>query len=166
MINRAIHDHDHVLHGQLVGQQDAHQGRLRSRRPFVSPAWKLLGSLSKLDIHLKLWTKHEWNAGYLDSISRVRAFIPSVSSKLLGMSLPRTSWLRLNCLRTGVGRYHSSMYKWGLASSPNCERGTTEQTADHVISSCLIHHVPRGIRGLQVLGDATRYWLETTAASI
>ena len=37
-VNRAIHDPDHVLHGQLVGQQNAHQGRLRSRRPFVPSA--------------------------------------------------------------------------------------------------------------------------------
>ena len=59
-------------------------------------------------------------------------------------SLPRTSWVRLNRLRTGVGRFHSSMYKWGLASLPNCECGATEQTEDHVISSCLIHHVTRG----------------------
>ena len=36
--NRAIHDSDHVLHGQLVGQQDAHLGRLRSRYPFVLAA--------------------------------------------------------------------------------------------------------------------------------
>ena len=91
---------------------------------------------------------------------------PKISSRLLGMSLPRTSWLRLNRLRTGVERFHSSMYKWGLASSPNCERGATEQTADHVISSCLIHHVPKGTRDLQVLGDATRYCLNTTTASI
>ena len=48
------------------------------------------------------------------------------------MSLPRTSWVRLNRLRAGVGRFHSSMYKWGLALSPNCECGATEQTADHV----------------------------------
>ena len=46
------------------------------------------------------------------------------------------------------------MYKWGLAPSLNCECGATEQTADHVISSCLIHHVLRGIRGLQALDDA------------
>ena len=38
LTNRAIHDPDHVLPGQLVWQQDAHQGRLRSRRPFVPTA--------------------------------------------------------------------------------------------------------------------------------
>ena len=65
--NRAIHDPDHVLHGQLVGQQNAHLGRLRSRRPFVLAAWKLLGSLSKLDIHVKQRTKHKWNMNYLES---------------------------------------------------------------------------------------------------
>ena len=99
LANLAIHDPDHVLHRQLVGQQDAHLGRLRSRRPFVPAAWKLLGSLSKLDIRVKQWTKHKWNADYLESTSRVRAFIPRVTSRPLGMSLPRTSWVRLNRLR-------------------------------------------------------------------
>ena len=75
------------------------------------------------------------------------------------MSLPRTPWVRLNRLRIVVGRFHSSMYKWGLVLSPNCESGATKQTADHVISSCLIHHVPRGTRGLQVLHNATHVGL-------
>ena len=112
LANRAIHDPDDVQHGQLFGQQDAHLGRFRSRRPFVLAAWKLLGSLSKLDIRVKQWTKHKWDADYLDSTSRVRAFIIRVNLRPLGMSLPRTSWVRLNRLRTGVGRFHSSMYKW------------------------------------------------------
>ena len=111
LANCAIHDPNHVLHGQLVGQQDAHLGRLRSRRPFVPAAWKLLGSLSKPDIRLKQWTKHKWNADHLGSSSRIRAFIPRVSSRSLEMSLPRTFWVRLNRLRTAVGRFHSSMYK-------------------------------------------------------
>ena len=57
--NRAIHDPDHVLHEQLVGQEDAHWGRLRSRRPFVPVAWKLLDSLCELVIRVKQWTKHK-----------------------------------------------------------------------------------------------------------
>ena len=166
LANRAIHHPDYVLHRQLVGQQDAHQGRLRLRRPFVPAAWKLLGSLSKLDIRVKQLTKHKRNADCLECTSRVHAFILRVSSRQLIMSLPRTSWVRLNCLRTGIGHFHSSMYKWGLAPSPNCKCGATEQTADHVISSCLIYHVPRGTRGLQILDDATRCWLNTTTASI
>ena len=72
----------------------------------------------------------------------------------------------LNRLPTGVGYFHLSMYKRGLASSRNCECGATEQTADHVISSGLIHRVPRGTRGLQVLDDATRCWLNTATARI
>ena len=53
---------------------------------------------------------HKWNADCLESTSRVRAFIPRVSSRPLGMSLSRTSWVRLNRLRTGEGRFHSSKY--------------------------------------------------------
>ena len=59
LANHAIHDPDHALHRQLVGQQDAHLGRLRSRCPFEPAAWKLLGSLSKLDICVKQWMKHK-----------------------------------------------------------------------------------------------------------
>ena len=59
LANCAIHDPYLVLHGQLVGQQNAHLGRFRSRRPFVPDAWKLLGSLSKLDIRMKQGTKYK-----------------------------------------------------------------------------------------------------------
>ena len=55
------------------------KGILRSRRPFVPVAWKLLDSLSELDIRVKQWTKHKWNADYLESTSRVHAFIPRVN---------------------------------------------------------------------------------------
>ena len=114
-----------------------------------------IDSLSELDIRVKQWTKHKWNTDYLESTSRVCAFIPRISSRPLGMSLPRTSWVRLHCLQSGVGHFHLSIYKWDLALLLNCECDTTEQTADHVISSCLLHHVPRGTEGLSVLDNAT-----------
>ena len=88
LANHAIHDPDYVLHRQLIEKQDAHLARLRLLHSFVPVAWKLLVSLSKLDIRVKQWTKHKWNADYLESTSRVRAFIPRVSSRPLGMSLP------------------------------------------------------------------------------
>ena len=82
------------------------------------------------------------------------------------MGLLRTSWVKLNRLRTGVGRFHSSMYKWGVAPSPNCECGASEQTADHIISTCRLHCAPKGVQGLLVLDDDTRHWLKINAVNI
>ena len=91
---------------------------------------------------------------------------PGTRARPVGMGLPRAAWVNLNRLRTGVGRFHSSMHKWGLAPSPNCECGASEQTADRVLTACSIHRAPHGAPGLTVLDDETRYWLNNTTASI
>ena len=166
LANRATLNPDHILHEQLVGKQNAHQGRLKSRRPFVPAAQKLLDSLTESDIRAAQWMDYVWNMECLKSASRLNAFIPRASPKPLGMGLPRTSWVKLNRLRTGVGRFHSSMYKWGAAPSPNCECGASEQTADHIISTCPLHRAPKGIQGLLVLDDDTRRWLKINAVII
>ena len=41
-----------------------------------------------------------------------------------------------------------------------------EQTADHVLTACSIHRAPHGARGLTVLDDETRCWLNDITASI
>ena len=89
---------------------------------------------------------------YCDT-SRLRVFIPRTSARPVGVSLPRTLWVELNRLRTGVGRFHSYMHKWGLAASTNCECGTVEQTPDHVPIVCPIYWAPHGARGLTVLDN-------------
>ena len=68
----------------------------------------------------------------------------------------------VNC----AGRFHSAMHKWGLAPSPNCKCGASEQTADHVLTACPIHWAPHGAQGLTVLDDETRCWLNDITASI
>ena len=75
------------------------------------------------------------------------------------MSLPQTAWVKLNRLRAGVGRFHFSIHKWGLASLQNCECGAAEQTADHVLIACPIHQAPHGARVLTAFNDETRCWL-------
>ena len=61
--------------------------------------------------------------------SRLYAFIFMISTRtLLSMSLSRTAWLRLNRLRSGLGRFGSFIYKGSLAPSLNCECGVNEQT--------------------------------------
>ena len=160
-------DPDHILYGLLSGSSDTRQVRLRFRRPFVPAARNLLDNLARLIvIRASEWTNHKWNAEYCENASRLHAFVSGTGARPVGMGLPRAAWVKLNRLRTGVGRFHSSMYKWGLAPSPNCKCGASEQTAGHVQTACPIHRAPHGARGLTVLDDKTRCWLNNTTTSI
>ena len=157
---------DHILYGLLRGSSDTRQARLRSRRPFVPAARNLLDNLARLGIRASEWTNHKWNAEYCENASRLRAFVPRTGARSVGMGLPRVAWVKLNLLRTDVGRFHSSMHKWDIAPSPNYECGASEQTVDHVLTACPIHRAPHGARGLTVLDNETRCWLNNTTASI
>ena len=159
-------DPDHILYGFLSGSSDTRQLRLRFKCPFVPAAWNLLNNLARLGIRASEWTNHKWKTEYCEGASGLRAFMPRTSARPVGMGLPRAAWVKLNRLRTGVGRFHSSMHKWGLAPSPNCECGASEQTADYVLTACPVHWAPHGARGLTVLDDETRCWLNNTTASI
>ena len=159
-------DPDHILYGLLSESADNRQARLRSRRPFVPGARNLLDNLARLDIRASEWTNHKWKTEYCESASRLRVFVPETGARPVGMGLPRAAWVKLNRLRTGVGRFHSSMHKWGIALSPNFERGASEQTVDHVLTACPIYRAPHGARGLTVLDDKTRCWFNNITASI
>ena len=159
-------DPNHILYGLLSGSSDTRQLRLRSRRPFVPGARNLLNNLARLGIRAFEWTNHKWKTEYCECASRLRAFVPGTGARPVGMSLPRAAWVKLNRLRTGVGRFHSSMHKWSFAPSPNCECGASEQTADDVITACPIHRALHGARGLTVLDDETRCWLNDITSSI
>ena len=112
-------------------------------------------NLAGLGIRASEWKNHKWNAEYCKNTFRLLAFIPKTSTMSVGMSLPGTTWVKLNRLRTGVGQFHSSMHKWGLAPSPNCKSDGSEQTADHVLTACPIHRAPHGARVPTVLDDET-----------
>ena len=127
--------------------------RLRCRHPFVPGARNLLDNLAGLDIRASEWKNHKWNAELCENASKLCAFVPGTSARPVEMGLPQPAWVKLNRLRTGVGRFHSSMNKWGLAPSLNCECGASEQTADHVLTACSIHRAPHGARDLTVFDD-------------
>ena len=116
-------------------------------------AQNLLDNLARLGIRASEWTNHKWKTEYCEDASRLRAFVPGTGARPVGMSLSRAACVRLNRLRTGVGRFHSSMHKWGLAPSPNCECGASEQAADHVLTAYPIHRAQHGARDLTVLDD-------------
>jgi len=96
------------------------------------------------------WADHQWNAEWAESRHR---HLP------LGMTLRRRAWVRLNRLRTGVGRFRSCLYKWGMACFAACECDAEEQTVDHVVLQCQIHRPPHRLHGLTVLDDETTEWL-------
>ena len=75
-----------------------------------------------------------WDEEYTKSSSVLCVYIPKVITRLIGMSLTKTAWVKLDRLRSGVGRFSSSMRKWGHASSENCGCDASEQTEDHIIS--------------------------------
>ena len=126
LANRGSLDPDHILYGLLNGSSDTRQVRLRFRRPFVPTARNLLDNLARLGIRASEWTNHKWKTKYCENASRLRAFVPETGARPVGMGLPRAAWVKLDRLRTGVGRFHSSMHKWGLAPSPNCECDASE----------------------------------------
>ena len=155
-----------VISCLLSGSSDTRQERLRSRRPFVSAARNLLDNLARLGIRAFEWTNHKWKTDYCENASRLYVFVPGTGARLVGMGLSRAAWVKLNRLRTGIGRFYSSMHKWVVAPSPNCECGASEQNADHVLIACPIHRAPHGARGLTVLDYETRCWLDNITASI
>ena len=54
-------DPDHILYELLAGPSDVHDEKLKSRRPFVSAAGRLLHNLFKLDISAAQCTDYKWS---------------------------------------------------------------------------------------------------------
>ena len=156
-------DPDHILYGLLSGSSDTRQVRLRSRRPFVPVARNLLANLARLGIRASELTNHKWKTEYCENASRLRAFVPETGARPVGMDLPRAAWVEPADWCWAIAFVHAQM---GLAPSPYCECGASEQTADHVLTACPIHRAPHGARGLTVLDDETRCWLNNITASI
>ena len=162
LAHRGSLDSDHILYGLLSGSSDTHQVRLRSRRPFVPAARNLLDNLARLGIRTLNGQITNGKRSTVKMLPGSVLLCPGLVPGLLGWAYPEPQ----HRLWTGVGRFHSSMDKWDLAPSPNCECGAFEQTADHVLTACLIHRAPHGARGLTVLDDETRCWLNNITDSI
>ena len=156
----------HLFHSALTRPSGAVARCLKSRHPFVPAAQQLISLSDNNDIRAAQWADHQWNAEWADNPRRLRTLIPDTGAHIPGMTLPRRAWVRLNRLRTGVGRFRSCLYKWGMTSSAACECGAEEQTVDHVVLQCPIHRPPYGLHGLTVLDDETTEWLLNTCPEI
>jgi len=141
-----------LLHSALTRPSSANTRRFKSRHPFVTAAQHHM-SLSDNNIQAAHWADYQWNAEWTDSPTRLRIFVTDTGIHPLGTTFPRRDRVRLNPLHTGVGRFLSCLYKWGMASSAACECGAGEETVDHVVLQCPLHRPPHGLHGLTVLDD-------------
>ena len=112
--------------------------------------------------HQFFW-QHTCGAVWADNPTRLRTSIPDTGTHTPGMTVPRRTWVRLNRLRTGVGRFRSCLYKWGMASSVACERRTNRRPCRPPLSN---PSTPHGLHGLTVLDHETTECLLNTCPDI
>ena len=130
----------HLPHSALTCPPSTNAWRLKSRHPFEpAAAQQLISSSDNSNIRAAHWADHRWKSERLVNPTRLRTFILNTGTHCPGMTIPRTAWVQLNRLRTGVGRFRSCLHKWSMASSAACECGAEEQTVDHVVLQCPIH---------------------------
>lgn len=120
LVKKALLDTSHLLNARITTAQNLGRQRLRSRQPFSRHA--------KSNFNLMEQWKHDWQ----ETTKPAQFTIPPGT----GADLPRREWVTLNCLRTGVGRFGASMYRWGLSLSAACLCGAPEQMADYILSEC------------------------------
>jgi len=111
-LGRRAMEPGHLLHSALTRTR-ANARRLKLRHPFVPAAQQLISFSDNNNIR----------AGSGRVISGTRSgrkahktshFHSRHRQPPTGMTLPRRAWVRLNRLRTGVGRFRSCLYKWGM----------------------------------------------------
>jgi len=119
-LSRRTMDPKHLLHDRLLftpthNSENSNRGTLLYRLRWNY--WKTY----KSNTTAVIWADHKLNTEWQKNTSRLRIFIPSPGPSLLGMTLPRLSWVRPNGLRTCVGLFRSTMHKWTW-----CPRRTTD----------------------------------------
>ena len=161
-----FHVINHVNHHKIISPELRQSRRLKSRHPFVPAARELPANLNQLDIRAAGWAEHSWRSEWNNRNTRLHHFIYNIDTSPSGMHLPRRSWVRLNHLRTGVGRFRSSLHNWGMVPSAACDCGAKNQTAKHIPAHCPMFSPPHGITGLARLDDDTITWLHESCPDI
>ena len=156
----------HLLDDRLTSHPYGGHRQLKSRYPVAPAALELLRDGSELGISAARWADHKWSIGWREGTSCLHSFFDDVDALPLGMGLPRPAWVRLNRLWTAIGLFRSSMHKWDMASTASCKCGAEEQTADHIITFCLIYRHPNGLRGLLTVNESLARWLSDTCLAV
>ena len=128
--------------------------RLKSKKPFVIEAQDLLVQ----NTNAPMWVHKTRNRNWTKNITGLHSLVTDVGPLPTGHELSRLAWVRMNHLRTGIGRFGSLMYRWGLTKTAVCDCGAEQQTPEHLLYQCPIYNLARK-DGLLVLDDNTIDWL-------
>jgi len=130
---RRAMDPEHLLHEQLLFTPTTHQREVISRHNFVPAALEVLKNLDKSNTTAAFWTNHMWNIEWQKNTSHLHTFIPSPGPSPPGMTLPRSSWVRLNRLRT-VPLNNAQMGLGALSKLQIQSRGASGQSHTSFLS--------------------------------
>ena len=159
MAQKVVKHYWHCLHDTT--KREVPPCRLKSRQPYNMEAQETLCVIRE-DRSKDAWIAAAWKQAWeAFGPTRVHRHVSDPGEGVKEEYLSRQHWTTLNRLITGVGRYRSSMKKWGLGDSAACECGEPEQTADHIINSCPLQRSPSET-GLYEVGPLTREWLQQT----
>ena len=128
--------------------------RLKSRKPFIIEAQGLLAQNTNVPTRIH----NTWKDNWTKNITRLHSFVTDVGPLPPGHELSRLAWIRLNRLRTGIGRFGSLMHSWGLTPIAVCDCGAERQTPEHLLYQIPIYSLARK-DGLLILDDNTIDWL-------
>ena len=150
LARKAERDADHLLHKTVC--ESPQRARLKSSHAFAGHAHQLMHD-SPPDTSKQTWIRHCWYEEWRGVVnhSRLHKFIKP-PDEILGTELPHRQWTTLNCLRSGVGQFASSMKEWGLKDSAECECGHPEQTVHYIIEDCPLYRPPNAEQGLVAPG--------------
>ena len=73
---------------------------------------------------------------------------------------------RLNCLRSGVEHFRSSLRNWNVATTVACECSLRNQTANRIATDFPFYSAPHGANELILLDNDTTSWLQETCPNI
>jgi len=95
------------------------------------------------------------NTEWQKNASLLHTFIPSPGLLPLGITLPRPSWVRLNCLHTSTGVDCSTQQCTNGFWVPQ-QTADVEQTADYILASCPLYIVQPSKWG--TWSGSSRWW--------
>ena len=132
---------NHPLHAFVHSAQTLGTQHLHSRHPFRCHAAALINSGFNI--------LGSWRAAWVSARPPAQFVVTPAVCLPPGLELPRSLWVALNRLRTGVDRFDTYLYCWGMLDTPKCICGAEEQLASQIIFACDILHPPNYLEDLR-----------------